>query len=142
MYTFYRWVPKAFADTAVTSGLISHNTSAMWIVDIKGGNYRPGMSSGAVLIAYDVDDTAADNIRTVGLLNFEEDTFLGEAQHPDKVIVKNNEIGAYGLGKTRQQICNMHCKTRLAKEAEVRKALGASKKDDISGYKPKSGWPT
>lgn len=33
------------------------------------------------------------------LINFESDKFKGEASHPDQVIVKENERGAYGIGR-------------------------------------------
>ena len=140
MGRFFRWVPKQHAASAINSGLISHNTSALWIFEM-GGGYRPSMTHNAYLIAYDLDDTATENVRTVQHIDFESDTFQGEAAHPNAIIVKNNESGAYGLGKTRQKITNLHVTAiKYATKKEAAKALGRSELE-VDSYKPPGGWP-
>ncbi|WP_153043891.1 hypothetical protein [Pseudomonas thivervalensis] len=142
MVRSYRWVPKQYAPIAVGSGLVSHNESAMWIFNLTN-TYRPSnnISHGAILIAYDLSDFANLNITTRELINFEADSFEGEGAHPRQVIIKNNEPGAYGLGKMRQKLTNFHTTTRYAKKAEVAKALGLKPVEVNDNYKPAGGWP-
>jgi len=98
------------------------------------------MTHNAYLIAYDLDDTATENVRTVQHIDFESDTFQDEAAHPNAIIVKNNEPGAYGLGKTRQKITNLHVTAiNYATKKEVAKALGRSELE-VDSYKPPGGW--
>lgn len=138
---FVRWVPREHAAASLQAGLVSHNTSAMWIFDLTQA-YRPGaaIARGSYLLAYTVDDTASINIQTREHLDFEDPGFGGEAQHPTKVIVKNNETGAYGLGKIRQKLTNMHCVTTYARKAEVASALELNIRE-VEAYKPPGGWP-
>lgn len=142
MVRYYRWVPRQYAPVAVGSGLVSHNESAMWIFNLTG-TYRPSnnISHGAILIAYDLSDFASVNITTRELIDFEAANFEGEGAHPRAVIVKNNEPGAFGLGKMRQKITNFHATTRYAKKTEVAKALGLKLIEVSDNYRPASGWP-
>jgi len=143
MWSLFRWVPKEHASTAVEKKLMSHHGSAMWVFDLKG-SYRPGqgISKDAWLVAYDLDKTAADNIRTREHINFESPSFGGEAEHPTQVIVKANEDGAYGIGRMRQAITSMHVKARFATKKEVAKALGLKESEVADGYRPGRTWPT
>jgi hypothetical protein len=137
MAVFARWVPRDFAEAAIEAGLVSHNGSAMWIFELTQ-NYRPGnrIAKGSCLVAYELDDTATNNVKNVLHIDFEDDDFKGEGKHPNNIIVKNNEPGAYGIGVLRQKITNYHVTTRYATKKEVAKALGFSEKDDIDAYKP------
>lgn len=139
-----RWVPTRFADQALTTGLISHNGSAMWVFDLDQ-TYRPGaaISRDAWLIVYDMDETATLNVQNTDLqIDFESDQFRGEGKHQMHVIVKSNETGAYGIGYKRQLITDLHTKTRYATKKEVAKALGLTEREvDDQKYKPTGGWP-
>lgn len=142
MATFYRFVPREYAADALAKGLVSHNGSAMWIF-LLSEDYRPGRRTvkGRVLIAYDIDDTGTTNITTKRLKNFEDDDFKGENGHPNEVIVKNNEPGAYGLGRGRQVFTNWHTTTRYARRREVAKALDVSEFATVmDDYRPPGGW--
>lgn len=142
MTQFVRWVPRVHAPAALISGLVSHNTSAMWVFDLAQA-YRPAarISNGSILIAYDLDATATANILNRGHIDFEDNGFNGEAQHPECIIVKNNEPGAYGLGSMRQRITNMHTTSRYATKREVARALGLSEREVGAAYRPTTGWP-
>ena len=107
-----------------------------------GGQYRPGAGSrGSVLVYYDLDATAEKNIKDkTKQINFEDERFQGKAGHPRLVIVKNNEPGAYGQGKLRQMITNMHLTAKgYATKKEVAKALGLTEME-VEAYKPGAGW--
>jgi hypothetical protein len=53
--------------------------------------------------------------------------FKGEAQHPDGIIVKTNEPGAYGIGRSVLQKLNQQiAETRLAGRQEMETVLGRS----------------
>jgi hypothetical protein len=142
MLSLFRWVPKEYAESAKESNLMSHHGSAMWVFDLKQA-YRPGaaISRNAILLAYDLDDTAEINITTRQHINFESQDFDGEAAHPAHVIVKANEPGAYGIGRQRQGATKFHTKVRYATKKEVAKALGLKEIEVADGYKPPGGWP-
>jgi hypothetical protein len=151
MATFYRWVPKRFAQSALESGLISHHErSAMWIFSMAAEyDYRPSMQSRRengepyILIAYELDDTGTASLHR-RQVNFEAPDFLGEAGYPQDVIVKNNERGAFGLGKGRQRTTDYHVtRTRYASREEVAKALEISLRNTniLNIFKPPAGWP-
>lgn len=142
-WSLYRWVPKQHAPAAVANKLMSHNGSAMWVFDLKE-SYRPGkaISANAFLVAYDFDKTAEINIKTRQLINFESEDFKGEKHHPAHVIVKENEKGAYGIGRMRQGITQLHTTARYATKKEVAKALGLKEREVADGYCPGNTWPT
>lgn len=141
MKVFYRWVPKAHAQDAIRAKLLSHSGSATWIFDATQP-YRPGVLHGAVLIAFELDSIATQNVTTREHMNFEDDGFHGEAAHPRNIIVKDNERGAYGLGRMRQAITNPHVTARYATKSEVAKVLNVREIDDrVDKHKPDVGWP-
>ncbi len=144
MSTFYRWVPSAHAETSLAAGLVSHNGSAMWVFGMDPGQtYRPAIriTRGSILIAYDFDAMATENITKRKLINFESTEFKGEAKHMDCVITKNNEVGAYGIGKQRQAPTNYHATTRYATKREIAKALKLNELEVGDAYRPPGGWP-
>ncbi|RYG90677.1 hypothetical protein EU803_11790 [Loktanella sp. IMCC34160] len=147
MTQFVRWVPYQFGQNAVNAGFISHNGSALWIFDLTQ-TYRPGgrIQNGAVLIAYDLDQTAITNITTVMQIDFENEAFEGEGKHPQHVICKANEPGARGVGIGRQKTTNYHVTARFATKREVAKALSVpgvkvSEREVDNKYRPPGGWP-
>ena len=62
-------------------------------------------------------------------LNGMEKNFHGEAKHPCKVIVKNNEPGAYGIGS--QLRAQFPVKIRTATTSEYLSALGLGPKGKL-----------
>lgn len=142
MARFFRWVPKQHAEKAIELGLLSHNGSAMWMFDLDHDyRPRPGISRNAYLIAYDLDETATINVKSRDHISFEDESYVGEGAHPAKIIVKDNEPGAYGLGRMRQGLTNHHTTTGYATKKEVAKALELSEIEVSNGYKPPTGWP-
>ena len=73
-------------------------------------------------------------------MDFENPEFGGENKHPWMIIVKNNEPGAYGIGRYRQATTNFHTKSRYATKKEVAKALGVSEMEVGDAYRPAGGW--
>ncbi|MDH6097495.1 hypothetical protein NWP21_01275 [Anabaenopsis sp. FSS-46] len=72
-----------------------HARSAVWFFD-PTEKYEPDFAKDRpciFTIEFKVDDIPARFISS------EDPNFEGEAMHPDQVIVKNNEIGAYGIGR-------------------------------------------
>jgi len=93
-----------------------------------GNQYKPtvGVSTDRVLVAIvftgSGEQMVADQAKWI---RFPGAAFLGEAQHPDGVIVKTNEPGAYGIGRNALRGLNgCISETRLANPREVAKALG------------------
>ena len=78
--------------------------------------YRPGrcIYQNAYLLAYEMDDTATTNIQEREHIDFEHESYKGEKAHPTKIIVKENEKGAYGIGHMRQWTTNRHVKVDYA----------------------------
>lgn len=68
--------------------------NAVWFMT-NGGNYTADFASGREwkVTIYVVINQATP------LIHAEHEDFDGEAQHPNQVIVKNNEPGAYGIGR-------------------------------------------
>lgn len=67
---------------------------AIWFAT-KGGQYDANFASARpwqVIVEVHVDNHTS-------LINFEAEEFRGEAAHPDQVILKENERGAYGIGR-------------------------------------------
>jgi hypothetical protein len=149
MPTFFRWVPKDYAQAAVDAmyPLVSHNGSATWIFQMRDRNdYRPRMFRGRLLVAYDMNDNAATNITTnrIVRVNFgdgtDTDPYNGENGHPWGVIIKANEIGALGLGRYRQKTTSLHTRARYANKREVASALEVNERSIPDAYIPPGGW--
>ena len=155
---FFRWVPKEHAATALASGFKAHTsakaknqeglTPALWIFTLNDGSYRPSMSTGSILIVYEVDDYLADGFTSRNQIDFEDGydlagkhyEFGGESKHPDRTIVKKNEKGAYGVGWNVQATCAATTTTRYATKAEVAKALGKKEGEVSNDYRPGKAW--
>jgi hypothetical protein len=101
--------------------------TAYWIFDTTD-RWKPsvGVSTDRVPVAVTFIDPGQQLIRDPSRwIRFPGSAFHGEAQHPDGVIVKTNEPGAYGIGHNALRDLNRCIKeTRLADLREVAKALG------------------
>jgi hypothetical protein len=91
-------------------------------------NYMPsgGVHGDRVLVAIIFNPTGAAILADQSKwIRFPGSAFKGEAQHPEGIIVKSNEPGAYGLGHSLLQELN-RCisELRLANRHELAKALG------------------
>ena len=141
MGKFFRWIPSQHAVAALRDGMVSHNQSALWVFE-STGTYKPGnnITRGAYLLAYEVTDTATTNIKTVKTINFLDVNYVGESDHPLFNIVKDNEPGAYGIGRHRQKTTNLHATTRYARKSEVAWALGLNEREVGVAYRPEKAW--
>ncbi|MEM5403205.1 hypothetical protein [Paraburkholderia unamae] len=142
-WSLFRWIPRQHALTAVEEKLMSHNGSALWVFDLEQ-SYRLGqaISGNAWLVAYDLDRTAETNIKNRQHVDFESEDFRGEAAHPADIIVKENEKGAYGIGRMRQSTTKFHVTARFATKKEVARALRLKEVEVADGYRPGRTWPT
>ena len=143
MATFYRWVPREHADAAFEAGLESHNGSATWIFSMDTpGFYRTSdsITGKAWLLAFDVSDNASTNLTTHNMIKSTDSDFKGENKHPFKNIIKENEVGAIGIGRHRQKTTNLHTTTRWATKREVARALNISELSVDVKYRPGKTW--
>jgi hypothetical protein len=131
MSTYYRWISKGPDLMAAQRKLLQVSASprhACWIFDMS--EYKPsaGVHGDRVLVAFTFtsagEDILADESKWI---NFPGTAFKGEAQHPDGIIVKTNEPGAYGVGCSLLAELNECIKeARLANRKELSKALGGA----------------
>jgi len=126
-------VPEQPVSGAKVSG-----AKAVWVFNLQEA-YRPGagVEKNRVLVAFEFDAEGKDAIlNPANWIYSEADNFEGEANpaHWYQVIVKRNEIGAYGLGanfKAHVQVLN----ARLANKAEFADALGLNELEIKEKYK-------
>lgn len=134
---FYRWTPAG--DEYVADWKLgkltwtwkgSPSRKCLWVFDASS-DYRPGarVMKERVLV---VLDFGADGDRVVrndaNWIVFPTEAFKGETKHPENVIVKENEVGAYGIGAEllpRLSVVGI----RLATKQEVAKVLGLNIKE-------------
>lgn len=136
MTKLYSWVRSTSEDLEnYKSGRFTYSFrgqasgKAFWVFDLRKP-YRPGIgiSKGRLLVAFDFGTQLQSVIENkIYYLNFESGEFEGEAKHKDRIIVKNNEPGAYGIGAFFINLLSP--KITLASKAEVAKALGKSDKE-------------
>jgi hypothetical protein len=74
------------------------DNKAIWLADPAKGYDFSASAERPYLVTLAAGWTVS-NPATVWM-NFESEGFKGEAKHADKIIVKENEKGAYGIGKT------------------------------------------
>jgi hypothetical protein len=105
--------------------------TAFWVFN-ESAAYKPdaNITHQRVLIAFDFSNGVQIIEDRARQINFESDTFEGESKHPDKVIVKHNEPGAFGIGKNVRALLKV-TKIRLATNPEVAKSLGLGKKAPV-----------
>jgi hypothetical protein len=129
MPTYYRWIARGLDLQAAQRGSLQISASpctAYWIFDLS--NYIPSgtVQGERVLVAIVFNSSGeaiiADQSRWV---RFPGTAFRGEAQHPDRIIVKSNEPGAFGVGQLLLQELNRSVReVRLANREELAGALG------------------
>jgi len=74
------------------------DNKAVWLADPSKG-YDFSASAERPYLVTLASGWTVSNPATIWM-NFENPDFEGEAKHPNKIIVKENEKGAYGIGKT------------------------------------------
>jgi hypothetical protein len=129
MSTYYRWFARGPDLDAVKSKSLQVSASqrtACWIFDMSDYVPSAGVHGDRVLVAIVLnqrgDSILADRSKWI---RFPGVAFKGEAQHPDKVIVKSNEPGAYGVGQSMlKELAKCIREVRLANREEMAKALG------------------
>ena len=130
MSTYFRWIAPGQDLTQAKAKVLQVSASprtAYWIFDMAG-QWKPsaGISGDRVLVAIAFTDPGQQIIADQSKwIRFPGSAFIGEAQHPDGIIVKSNEPGAYGVGAAVLKELNRCIKeTRLADLKEMAKALG------------------
>ena len=130
MSTYFRWIAPG-ADLAQAKIKILQVSAspriAYWVFDMAG-QWKPsvGVSSDRVLVGITLTDRGQQIMMDqTKWIRFPGSAFIGEAQHPNGIIVKTNEPGAYGIGAAVLKELNGCIKeTRLADLKEMAKALG------------------
>jgi hypothetical protein len=131
MSTYFRWIargPDLVQAQAKVLQVSAAPRTAYWIFDMSGA-WKPstGVSDDRILVAVTFTKAGAlmiaDQARWI---RFPTPAFRGEAQHPNGIIVKSNEPGAYGIGAEVLKALNNGCvkETRLADLREMAKVLG------------------
>lgn len=134
MTAYYRWIKSDSPD--LTTALESHkltshirdkeSRSALWIFRLDK-DYRPGagVEKGRTLVAIIFNGEGEKILENSNNQIDWEDmaNFKGEAKHPTKVIVKDNEQGARGIGRELLKMLNARIKEiRKANAREIKKA--------------------
>jgi len=117
MSTYFRWVapgPDLILAKAKVLQASASPRSACWIFDMAG-LWKPsvGISSDRVLVAFTFNDLGQQIITNPSKwIRFPGEEFVGEAKHPDGIIVKSNEPGATA-------VCHDGLASILAYQAEI-----------------------
>ena len=130
MSTYFRWIAPGpdLAQAKIKILQVSASPRiAYWVFDMAG-QWKPsvGVSSDRVLVGITLTDRGQQIMMDqTKWIRFPGSAFIGEAQHPNGIIVKSNEPGAYGIGAAVLKELNGCIKeTRLADLKEMAKALG------------------
>jgi hypothetical protein len=130
MSTYFRWIARGPDLTQARVKVLQVSASprtAYWIFDMSGA-WKPSasISDERALVAITFTDWGQKIIADQSKwIKFPTAAFRGEAQHPNGIIVKTNEPGAYGIGQAVLKELNGCVKdTRLADVKEMAKALG------------------
>lgn len=131
MSTYFRWIAPGPDLTQARVKVLQVSASpriAYWIFDMAD-EWKPsaGVSGGErVLVAITFNEQGRQIIMDQSRwVRFPSPACRGEAQHPSQIIVKDNEPGAYGIGRDVLKTLNGCIKeTRLAGLKEMAKALG------------------
>ena len=130
MSTYFRWIapgPDLMQAKARILQVSASPRTACWIFDMAG-LWKPSgsISSDRVLVAFTFTELGQQIITNQSRwIRFPGEEFIGEAQHPDGIIVKSNEPGAYGVGASALKELNVCIRqVRLADVKEMAKALG------------------
>ncbi len=145
---FYRWIKNGSYDLMKA---LEHNTltyteydktkkaprvsnKARWIF-IKGGSYfgSKNIMKDRLLVVFTLSiDSSQIITNSKNHVNFEDD-FVGEAKHLNKIIVKNNEPGAYGVGCSICPHLNI-ISTRVATKKEYARVIGCNTIEIKNGF--------
>jgi hypothetical protein len=130
MSTYFRWIapgPDLMQARVKVLQVSASPRTAYWIFDMSD-RWKPsaGISGDRVLVAITFTDRGRQIITDQAKwIRFPGAAFHGEAQHPNGIIVKSNEPGAYGIGQAVLRDLNTCIReTRLADLKELAKALG------------------
>ncbi|HEY4252642.1 MAG TPA: hypothetical protein VGM87_15630 [Roseomonas sp.] len=140
MAAFFSWRDKTSPDIdkwkarnlAYTFNGVASN-KAFWVFSAASA-YKPGknIAGDRFLLKMEFDEAGTQAILLPDNHIYTEDNFnaggarfLGEAKHPRQVIVKNNEVGAYGIGAMIRSLLIIQTLAPASK-AEVVAALGIS----------------
>jgi hypothetical protein len=133
---FFRWIKKtATTDLhAAKNGKLVYSEAGKtskkccWVY-AEGAKYKGGRSivreRTLVVFEFSAEDTAKIK-NPANHIDHQSPGWIGEAHHPDKVIVKSNEGDAYGIG-CGMLVTMLPLSVRLATKEEVAKGLGKSK---------------
>jgi len=132
MAIYYRWIAPGPDLQAARSKLLqvaAAPRTACWIFQLGDrmlGAYMPNQYRDRPLVAFRFDPAGETILNDQSKwIRFPGPAFRGEAQHPDGIIVKSNEPGAYGVGQLVLQELNRHVMdARLASRQEMSKVLG------------------
>jgi hypothetical protein len=130
MSTYFRWIAPGHDLTQARVKILQISASprtAYWVFDMAD-EWKPsgGVSDDRVLVAITFNDQGQQIITDQSRwVRFPGPAFIGEAQHPEGIIVKDNEPGAYGIGRDVLTALNggRVKETRLANLKEMAKAL-------------------
>ena len=125
------------------------SNKAFWVFDMEQ-TYRPSsrLYSGRVLVYLEFQDDSRIRDRQNHINFSDPEESAGESGYPNKVLVKENESGAYGIGK--DVLSGLKLKSvRLAEAHEVAKALGhkgkkgqaSNKGVDVQNVMDRQKWP-
>lgn len=151
MTAYYRWINKESPDLqeALVKNKLQYtdrgnpSKKAFWVFQIEKDYYKPGgnLSAEAVLVKITLTEAGKNLIEdSQKWINFEDETNFGESKYPGKVIVKNNEPGARGIGHV---LLTTLCKEGVQKieqasKREYAKALDKNEKEiQWSKWQPK-----
>lgn len=134
MPNYFRWISRGpdlqAARTRILQASVSPR-SACWIFEMGNplaGAYLPNIR-GRVLVVFTFSPKGEDVLKDKSnWIWYDTTDFRGEAQHPDKIIVKPNEPGAYGIGCQVLPILNNGhiVNARLANRREMTAVRGRS----------------
>jgi hypothetical protein len=132
VFAYYKWMAKGPDLITAKARRLQQSQSpraAYWIFEMSG-LYRPSdrISADRILIAITFNHKGQAIIKDQSRwIRFPQPEFQGEAQHPNEIIVKSNEPGAYGIGRSLLEALNTTAcvnEVRLAGLEEVARAFG------------------
>ncbi|HTZ71707.1 MAG TPA: hypothetical protein VMB71_13710 [Acetobacteraceae bacterium] len=131
MTLFFRWSKtdeESMAD--YKAGKLSYSYSgkpsrkAFWVFELSS-TYRPGrrIARDRILLAFDFGPRGDAVVKNPdNWVHFPSAEFVGETKHPTKIIVKDNEPGAYGIGQVIFEMLPA-VSIRLATKQEIASSL-------------------
>lgn len=123
---FFRWTrPAGEQIQQFKIGVLKQSSKkAFWVFDLRKP-YRPQrkLAKGRLLVAFDFGARGVSILENESLyVTFPKPEFLGETRHPNQIIVKENEEGAYGIGHLLLRTFPVNA-IRLATRGEIADAL-------------------